>query len=228
MKRVAATALLAMGLLHVGAAVSQVGEIRSEGPTDASPAGAKAAAEQARAAAAKQLRAQASEFTVVTVEPAQWSDSSLGCRKPDSMRQEVMSNGYVVVLERQGKQHQVNVAGSRAVICEPTTRLSGTVRPPMAARGLDRVTQLARQDLANRLHLDVQQVLVGNIEPRRWTDDDMNCTSGGGSPATDAADTAPAQVSAPGYRLALSASGRTYFYHTDLRSVRACPPIESQ
>ena len=139
-----------------------------------------------------------------------------------------MSNGYVVVLERQGKRHQVNVAGSRAVMCEPSTRLSGTVRQPMPARGLDRVTTLARQDLANRLHLDVQHIRVANVEPRRWTDDDMNCTSGGGSPAAEAPAVAAGSASAVGYRLALSASGRTYFYHTDLRSVRACPPIENQ
>ncbi len=178
MKRVAATALLAMGLLHVGAGVAQVGETKSDGPKDASAAGAQAAADQARAEVAKQLRAQASEFTVVTVEPAQWSDSSLGCRKPNSMYQQVMSNGYVVVLERQGKRHHVNVAGTRAVICEPTTRLSGTVRQPMSARGLERVTTLARQDLANRLRMDVQQIRVANVEPRHWTDEDMNCSFG--------------------------------------------------
>ena len=218
MKRVAATALLAMGLLNVAAA---------DEPKDASAAGAQAAAEQARAEVAKQLRAQASEFTVVTVEPAQWSDSSLGCRKPNSMYREVMSNGYVVVLERQGTRHQVNVAGTRAVMCEPTTRLSGTVRGPMPARGLDRVTTLARQDLANRLRLDVQHIRVANIEPRHWTDDDMNCASGGSSPA-GAAPKAAAAGEGSGYRLALSASGRTYFYHTDLRSVRACPPNATQ
>ncbi len=66
-------------------------------------------------------------------------------------------------------RHQVNVAGTRAVMCEPGTRLSGTVRGPMPARGLDRVTTLARQDLANRLRLDVQHIRVANIEPRRWT-----------------------------------------------------------
>ena len=217
MKRVAATALLAMGLLNVAAA---------DEPKDASAAGAQAAADQARAEVAKQLRAPGSEFTVVTVEPAQWSDSSLGCRKPNSMYREVMSNGYVVVLERQGTRHQVNVAGTRAVMCEPTTRLSGTVRGPMPARGLDRVTTLARQDLANRLRLDVQHIRVANIEPRHWTDDDMNCASGGSSPASGSPTSAAGEGS--GYRLALSASGRTYFYHTDLRSVRACPPNATQ
>jgi hypothetical protein len=53
----------------------------------------------------------------------------------------------------------------------------------------------------------------------------MNCASGEGSPAA----AAPAgSSSAVGYRLELSASGRTYFYHTDLRSVRACPPVQNQ
>jgi hypothetical protein len=95
----------------------------------------------------------------------------------------------------------------------------------MPARGLDRVTTLARQDLANRLRLDVQQVRIMNMEPRRWTDDNMNCTSGEGSPAAVAP---TGSSSAVAYRLELSASGRTYFYHTDLRSVRACPPVQNQ
>jgi hypothetical protein len=228
MKRVAATALLAMGLLHGPAATSQDGRA-GDGAGD-SGAGAQAASEQARAEAARQLKAPASEFTVVTIEPTQWSDSSLGCRKPNAMYAQVMSNGYTVVLERQGRRHQVNVAGSRAVMCETATRITGTARQPMSARGLDRVTALARQDLANRLRLNVENIRVANVEPRRWTDDDMNCSSGGGSPAgsDSAADTTGGQGSAVGYRLALSASGRTYFYHTDLRAVRACPPIEAQ
>jgi hypothetical protein len=209
-----------MGLLHVAAAAAQDGRGTLDAPADTSAA-AQAAADQARAEAARQLQAQAGEFTIVTIEPAQWTDSSLGCRKPNSMYTDVMSNGYTVVLERQGKRHQVNVAGSRAVMCEQTTRLSGTVRQPMSARGLDRMTTLARQDLANRLRLDLQQVRVAKVEPRRWTDEDMNCSSGGGSPAD-------AGAGSTGYRLALSTSGRTYFYHTDLRSVRACPPLENQ
>ena len=77
----------------------------------------------------------------------------------------------------------------------------------MPARGLDRVTALARQDLANRLRLDVQHIRVANVEPRRWTDDDMNCTSGGGSPATDAPAATAGSASAVGYRLALSCLG---------------------
>jgi hypothetical protein len=219
MKRIAATALLAIGLIQVAAA-SQDSPGKSDEQADSGAA--QAAGEQARAAAANQLHAQASEFKIVTIEPAQWSDSSLGCRKPNAMYQQVVSSGYVVVLERAGKRHQVNVAGSRAVMCDVATRLSGTVRQPMPARGLDRVASLARQDLANRLHVDVEQIRIATMEPRRWTDDDMNCRSGKGEPVTGES------AEAIGYRLALTTSGRTFFYHTDLRSVRACPPIEDQ
>ena len=211
MKRVAATALLAMGLLHGPAAAPQ----------------AAAVGEQARAEAARQLKAEPAEFTVVTIEPTQWSDSSLGCGKPGARSAQVMTKGYTVVLERQGRRHQVNVAGSHAVMCDSATRIAGTTRLPTSARGLDRVTMLARQDLAHRLRLDVAQTGVANVEPRRWTDDDMNCSSGGGGPpASEASPAGAGESSSVGYRLELTASGRMYSYHTDLRSVRPCPPTQ--
>lgn len=114
MKRVAATALLAMGLLHVPAAA----------PGDSGNA-AQVASEQARAEVARQLKAQPGEFTVVTIEPAQWNDSSLGCGMPGAMSAQVMSTGYTVVLERQGKRHQLNVAGSRASALMRSNRGAG-------------------------------------------------------------------------------------------------------
>jgi hypothetical protein len=216
MKLVAATVLLAMGLLQGPAAAAQ-----------ADPAvGASGVGEQARAEAARQLKVQPGDFTVVSIEPTQWTDSSLGCGKPGTRAAQVMTKGYTVELERQGQRHQVNVAGKHAVMCDSATRISGTTRLPTSARGLDRVAMLARQDLAHRLRLDVAQTGVANVEPRRWTDDDMNCSSGAGAPA--AGERSEDQSSTPGYKIELSASGRKYSYHTDLRSVRACPPIEAQ
>jgi hypothetical protein len=211
--------------MHAGIAAPQAGKTGSDdvAVTDPAPE-AKAAGEQARAAAARQLRADASEFNIVAIEAVQWSDSSLGCHRPGAMYTQVIMNGYTVVLERQGKRHQVNVAGSRTVMCETGARLGGVARQPLRARGLDQMTTLARQDLAKRLRLDVQHIRVVNIEPRRWTDNDMNCSSGASAAAP--ADASAAESMSSGYRMALSASGRTYFYHTDLKAVRACPPIE--
>src|SRR5262245_66640826 len=161
MKRIAATALLAMGMLHVAAAAED-GPGKAGEQADSSAA-AQAAGEQARATAARELKATANEFKVVTIEPAQWSDSSLGCRKANAMYTQVVTSGYVVVLEREGKRHQVNVAGSRAVLCDVATRISGTVRQPLPARGLDRCAGLARQDLANRLDVGVGQVPIASL-----------------------------------------------------------------
>jgi hypothetical protein len=223
MKRVAATALLAIGLLHGVAAVSQ--DRRSDQAGDSGNA-AQAASEKARTEAARQLKAQPGEFTVVAIEPTQWSDASLGCRKPGTMSAQVVTNGYVVVLERQGQRHQVNVAGSHAVMCDAASRSAGTGRESTSARGLDRVAGLARQDLANKLRLDAQNIRLVKTEPRHWTDDDMNCNSGEGSATTAGSSAQAAAQSSFGYRMELSASGRTYYYHTDLRSVRACPPTQ--
>ena len=180
MKRVAATAVLAMGLLHGPVAAPQAART-GDGAADSSVAAAKVS-DQARAEAARQLQAQPGEFTVVTVEPTQWTDSSLGCGKPGARSAQVMTKGYTVLLERQGRRHQVNIAGSHAVMCDSATRISGTTRLPTSSRGLDRITMLARQDLAHRLRLDPANIGVASVEPRRWTDDDMNCSSGGGGP----------------------------------------------
>jgi len=210
MKRVAATALLAMGLLHVAAAANE--------PADSSAAG-QAAAEQARAEAARQLKVPASEFTVVTIEPTQWSDSSLGCRKPNAMYLDVISDGYIVMLERQGTRHQVNVAGSRAVMCGPQLRLSGTTRGPMSARGLDQVMQRARQDLAQRLGADPAKIRIAGTQAHRWDDSALGCPREG-----EAIKTGPVD----GFKLALNYAGRTYTYHTDRQDVRPCPAIEAE
>jgi hypothetical protein len=125
MKRIAATAFLAIALLH-----GPISGAQATDAPEASGAAAQVAADQARAEAARKLRAQPGEFTVVSVEPTQWSDSSLGCRKPGAMYTQAISNGYTIVLERQGRRHQVNVAGSRAVICETAGRFTGTLRRP--------------------------------------------------------------------------------------------------
>ncbi|HKQ16206.1 MAG TPA: hypothetical protein VJT80_22495 [Steroidobacteraceae bacterium] len=208
MKRVAATALLAMGLLHGTAAVSQD-----------SSAAAQAAAEQARAEAARQLKATADEFTVVSVEPRQWSDSSLGCRKPGAMYLDVISEGYIVVLERAGSRHQVNVAGSRAVMCDQANRLTGTVRRPMNARGLDVMMERARQDLAQRLGADPAKIRLAGQESYRWDDSGLGCPRPGEALRAGPVD---------GFKLSLKYAGRTYTYHTDRQDVRPCPAIEAE
>jgi hypothetical protein len=227
MKRIAATTLFAIGLVQMTNASSQ--DTGSAGladtPTADSSEATRAAGEQARAEAARRLRAQPSEFNIVAIEAVQWSDSSLGCRRPGEMYLQVVSSGYTVVLERQGQRHRVNVAGSRAVLCNNDARGGSLAHQPVRARGLQQMTALARQDLANRLRLDVQQIRVVNMEPQRWTDSEMNCSSAGGAASTS--DTSAAAGAATGFRLTLSASGRSYFYHTDLKSVRACPPIEA-
>ena len=211
MKRVAATALLALGLLRVASAASQDEVGKSEESAESSAA-AQAAAEQARAEAARQLKAAASEFTVVTIEPTQWSDSSLGCGKSGAMRTEVISNGYTVVLERAGNRHQVNVAGSRAVMCDQASRLSGTVRLPLAAAP-EQAEERARAKLAEQLKISPDAISVTRSEPQTWSDSSMGC----GKPKSVAL-----TVITEGYAVVLMAQGRTHTVHVSGNNAVIC------
>jgi hypothetical protein len=189
------------------------------------PAGsfdADTAVEKAKQALAEHLSgaraAVPAEMTVKSVEPRTWNDSSLGCGQRGTMAAQVITAGYAVVLTAQGRDHTVHVAETHAVVCDRPT-MARKPREPMRALGLDLMLQQARDDLAQRLNADPASVRVSGIRARRWTDSGMEC------PLPDEQITAgPIK----GYRISLLHQGRIYTYHTDLRTVRACPPIETE
>lgn len=75
---------------------------------------------------------------------------------------------------------------------------------------------LAKQDLAERLEIDVADVEVVEAEEMQWPDTSLGC------PASDGA---YLQVLTPGYRITLEAEGETYDYHTDTsQNVILCGP----
>jgi hypothetical protein len=46
-----------------------------------------------------------SEIQVVSEERKEWSDASLGCPQPDMMYPQVITDGYQIILEAQGKTY---------------------------------------------------------------------------------------------------------------------------
>lgn len=75
---------------------------------------------------------------------------------------------------------------------------------------------LARQDLAERLDVGVDEIEVVEVEEMQWRDSSLGC------PASDGF---YMQVITPGYRITLQAEGETYDYHTDTRqTVVLCGP----
>jgi hypothetical protein len=212
MNRIVATGFAALSLIAMDTPAAQ--SDRPPDDTQVGDAASRHAVDRARETLAARLKAAPSDFEVVSVEQAQWSDSSLGCRQPGSMYLQVISDGHAVVLKRAGQTHRVHVSGSIVVICD---RSAGDgPKMPTRAQGLIDAGTRARNDLAQRLGLDPKDIRIAKTEPQRWNDASLGC------PNAEKGE----EGAISGYRLHLSASGRIYTYHTDLKKVLACPPIE--
>jgi hypothetical protein len=209
-KTLATTALL------LGIVASNDSEAQEQASVTTS---AKEQAEQrARAKLAEHLKIAPNEITVTRSEPQTWSDSSMGCGKRGSVALTVITEGYVVVLSAQGREHNVHVSGSNAVVCNKGATLHRDGRA-MNARGLDSMMERARQDLAQRLGADPAKIRLGGMRPHQWDDSGLGCPREG-----EAIKAGPVN----GFKLSLTYSGRTYTYHTDRQDVRPCPAIEAE
>jgi hypothetical protein len=178
------------------------------------------AVERAKAALVAQgVRVEA--LAVKSVSPAEWSDSSLGCRTPGVSYLQVITSGFIVIFDDGEKPHEVHVAGDAAVICSDALAVAPRrPRSALPARNLDVMVTKAQQDLATQLGVDVSTVRLQEVQAASWPKGPLGCDEGS-APAPEVATT-------PGYRLLFTCRGRTYTYHTDLSEVRACPPIAPQ
>ncbi len=77
------------------------------------------AAEAARKVIAQKAGVGADELKLVSVAAQEWNDSSLGCPEEGMMYMQVITPGYKVVLEADGKQYEAHTDRSgRAVTCQ--------------------------------------------------------------------------------------------------------------
>jgi hypothetical protein len=162
----------------------------------------------AREAASKALGIPADRFQVKSVEPKEWPDSSLGCERKGYYLP-VVTRGHRVVLEADGRTHTVHVAGRNAILCETPPRLGGPFRNAPAQK----VTDLARQDLATRLGIPPASIKTRSVRPTVWPDASLGCPKPG---------MMYAQVETPGYEIELEANGKTYQYNADQQRVVHC------
>jgi hypothetical protein len=81
---------------------------------------------------------------------------------------------------------------------------------------LQQIVALARENLAKRLAVGVDQIGPGEAQAVAWPDTSLGCPQPG---------MAYAQVITPGYRIVLTAGGKTYEYHADTqRRMVYCEP----
>ena len=155
---------------------------------------------------------------LVSAKPAQWNDSSLGCRQPGMQYMQVITDGHVLQFRASGDNpaHEVHVANDVAVVCSGGTALRQ--RQPGASRALnlDVMVSQAREDLAKRLGLNVENVALRTLTPMTWKDDRLGCEA-----EASASKTPPVM----GQRLLFGTTRGNYIYHTDGERFAPCPDI---
>lgn len=182
-----------------------------------SPFDQPTAVSRAKQKLAETLRIGEADIEFVKSEERSWNDSSMGCGKPGSMAMQVITPGYAVTLRANSTDYSVHVSRSSAVVCDRPALMRKPSRAARA-RGVDALIQLAKQDLAKQLGVDASTLRVAGMQPQKWPDSTLGC------PQKDER-IQPGPI--PGYLISLRYHKRIFTYHADMKTVRACPPIEN-
>lgn len=151
---------------------------------------------------------------VDTVRAVEWRDSSIGCPQPGESYLQVITPGHRITLRVDDRLYFVHEANGRAFVCVRRKAVGGVT--PELELDWGPMAVLARRDLAGRLGVDEDQVIVAAGEATTFTDASLGCPEPGLDYAAGNTD---------GYVLTLRHGSRDYTYHTDLERVIPCPPI---
>lgn len=85
----------------------------------ASDSASTAAVKAATVEVARKAGVKPDAVELVSVQPKDWPDTSLGCPEKGMMYAQVITAGYLVVLKADGKQYEVHTdRGRQAVVCD--------------------------------------------------------------------------------------------------------------
>ena len=157
--------------------------------------------------------AESDAITVVSTEEVEWSDSSLGCPDPDAMYAQVITPGYLIVLESEGNTVNfhtgINPDGPLVQCTEDGTPAASSmveVAPQMVMDDpLSRLVERATEDLMQATSAASDEITTVSTEEMEWSDSSLGCPE---------PDTMYAQMITPGYLIVLETGGETYKYHS--------------
>lgn len=92
---------------------------------------------------------------------------------------------------------------SNPLLTLEATEMTPLITPDAAAQ---KMVDLAKEDLAHRLSVAVDEITLVEVRPTVWRDASLGCPR----PAIDYI-----PMETPGYNIVLEAGGQTYNYHTD-------------
>ena len=161
---------------------------------------------------ASRLSIAVNQISLVEVKAVEWSDASLGCPEPGKVYAQVITPGYLIVLEAAGESYQYHSDAQRRVVCcEPQQAW------PVLGDESAETVELAKEDLARRLGIPADNVAVIAVLRQEFPSDAFYCRT---TKERISRDEPPVIVS--GESILLSAAGRTYEYHASDQTVIFC------
>ena len=159
----------------------------------------------AKADLAQRLGVLEEEILVRSIEEVEWRDGSLGCPQPGMSFIQVITPGFLVVLEVDGIEYEyhTDTQGS-LVLCEEATVNEPPTVPGEIEPGLESLILEAKEDLSERLLIPIDEIEVLEARSVVWPDGSLGCPQPG---------MYYKQMPMDGVLIRLSVGGQVYEYH---------------
>jgi hypothetical protein len=170
-----------------------------EATPEATPDAAEAIIAAVRAHLAGELGIAESEIEVISVEPAEFSDSCLGLGGPAESCLQAITPGWLVMLDVGGQTYELHADETGRQVRTASDTASAPADP-------DAATAAAVAHLASELGVAESEIELASLEGVEFTD---SCLGLG------QANESCLQAITPGWLIMLDAGGQVYEVHTD-------------
>lgn len=163
---------------------------------------------------ASTLNVPAPSIALLSVNEAEWPDSSMGCSQPGQAYVQQVTPGLVIILKAGDSDYEVHTdRAQHYVVCLPQTGAGASPTPPDPV--VAEFIQQARANLASQLGISPDAVAVVSSEARDWSDGNLGCKPGQASLTPEAGPIS-------GYKIVLAVGDKYYEYHTSFDAIYFC------
>jgi hypothetical protein len=172
------------------------------------------ATQRAKEDLARHLDVDVKGIDVISLEAVDWPDASLGCPEPGKLYAQVITAGYRIVLQAAGQQYPYHTdsEAKQVVHCSDDQKRLETMRQKSSP---EQAIVAARQDLAVRLGVALDDVVVARVTEEMFPAGDLGCPCPG-CPQSSMTGLVGGQ------RIILTTGGKEYEYRARGMAERFC------
>lgn len=116
----------------------------------------------------KELKVKSLTVTIVKAEKVEWPSSSLGCSESGQYYLQVITPGYRIKANVNGKDFDVHTSLNSAVVC-PGDKIKSAASSQMKGANLKiKAIQLAREKLLTEKNIDARSIRLVSINNQLW------------------------------------------------------------